>query len=216
MGFLNFLKSQKATTIPTDPFDDGNYCLQKIVDNWDVTNPDRYSVFLEVLTKSQKYGDPLHILACAYACHYSKAEYRIQAIQYFEKYLENPILSKIPQFNLSNVHCDLGKDYESEYDLKNAEKHYIASLQFKGSRLFNSRTQQYEIFSEEIMLGRLYLKIGTQSAIDYWKKLMDYEEYKTGNSDEAGFRRSVDIEYKNALAKHEKGYVYKPRKKKQV
>ena len=65
-------------------------------------------------------------------------------------------------------------------------------------------------------MGRLLLKIGTQHALEYWKILMEYPEYKKGDSTQSGFRRHVDIEYKNALDKHNRGYVYKPRKNKNV
>mgnify|MGYP001625419830 CR=1 FL=1 len=222
MGLLNFLKriSENAPieTVKKEtnnPYQDGNSCLQMIVDNWDVQFAGRYDVFAKVLYESQKFDDSLHYLACAYACHYSKVEYRKKAIEYFQKYLLNPVPCSNSNFPLYVIYRDLGKDYEGEYDFINAEKCYKLAIQNQGSRYYSSITKQYEAFPEEIMLGRLYLKMGTQNAIDYWAKLMKYDEYINGNPHESGFRRHVDREYKNALEKHEKGYVYRPRTKKQ-
>ena len=219
MGLLNVFKSKnKSLPIETakkeanNPYQDGNSCLQMIVNNEDVQFAGRYDIFAKVLYESQKFDDPLHYLACAYACHYSKVEYRKNAIEYFEKYLLDPVPCSISNFPLYVIYTDLAKDYEGEYDFLNAEKYYKLAIQNQGQRHYSFVTKQYDAFPQEIMLGRLYLKIGTQKAIDYWKKLMEYNEYTSGNPNESGFRRHIDVEYKKALEKHEKGYVYKPRK----
>ena len=47
--------------------------------------------------------------------------------------------------------------------------------------------------------GVYFLKIGTQHALEYWKILMEYPEYKKGDSTQSGFRRHVDIEYKKCI-----------------
>ena len=220
MGLLNFLNRKKDVPLEitkkevSDPYEDGNNCLKLIIENWDIENVDRHKLFEKILEESQKYNDPLHCLACAYACHYSKVEYRKNAIEYFEKYLLNPIPCEISNFPLYVIYSDLGEDYEAEYDFNNAEKYYKLSIQNRDQRYYNSNTKQYDAFPQEIMLGRLYLKIGTQNAVDYWKRLMDFDEYKNGDPNKSGFRRQVDREYKNALEKHEKGYIYRPRIKK--
>lgn len=206
MGIFNFVSKKNA-------YSDGNFCLQTIMDNWDVQNENRYTILKTILEESKKYSDGLHLLACAYACHYSKVEYRRQAIQYFEKYFENPVPSSIDYFGLSQIYSDLGKDYEGEYDFIKAERCYKLSIQNHSGRHYSSLTGQYDIFPQEIMLGRMYLKVSTQKAIDYWEQLMNYNEYKIGDTNQSGFRRHVDIEYKNALEKHKKGYVYRARKK---
>ena len=209
LDFINKIK----TTKKKDPYSDGDFCLQMIIDNWDVQNENRYEVLKTILQESKKYSDALHFLACAYACHYSKAEYRKQAIEYFENYLVNPVQSGIPFFCLSQIYSDLGKDYEGEYEFSKAEISYLLSIQNKTGRRYSSITGQYDIYPEEVMLGRLYLKIDTQKAVDYWKSLMNYDIYINGSPNESGFRRHVDFEYNSALEKHQKGYTYKPRKK---
>ena len=207
MGILGFIKSGKGS------YNDGNACLQMIVENWDVQNENRYEIFRTILDESKKYSDALHLLACAYACHYSQADYRKQAIEYFEKYLKNPVPSNNVNFSLSTVYSDLGEDYESEYDFQNAERCYKLSILNCSDRHYSTLTGQYDIIPQEVKLGRLYLKISTQKAVDYWLGLMNYHEYKIGDANQSGFRRHVDIEYKKALEKHQNGYVYKPRKK---
>ncbi len=197
-----------------NPYNDGNYCINEIHENYDALNPDRYKIFAKILEESKKYNDPLHYLACAYACHYSKVEYRKQAIYYFEKYLENPISCTVIGFNIIQVYIDLAQDYEGEYDFKSAEKYYILAIQNDDMRYYSSITQQWHLLPEESMLGRLYLKISTQKALDYWQSLMKNDFYINGDPSLSGYRRSVDVEYRRAVEKHEKGYVYRPRKNK--
>ena len=212
MGIVNFFKSRKAPT-EIDPFADGNSCLQMIRDSWDVQNVDRYAVFAKVLESAKKYSDPSHLLACAYACHYSTADFRPEAIFYFENYLKNPIPPADQIFSLVQVYTDLAKDYEGEYDFNKAEECYIKAIRLRPARLYNSHSGQYDLFPQEVMLGRLYLKISTEKALEYWRSLMSQNEYVFGDSECSGFRRQVDVEYKNALEKHNKVYVYRPRKK---
>ena len=206
MGILDHVKKKSS-------YADGDVFLQMIVDNWDVQNENRYEIFKMIFEESRKYPDALHLLACAYACHYSRTDNRKQAIEYFEKYLINPVPSSIVYFSLSTVYSDLGKDYEGEYDFQNAERCYKLSIRNHANRHYSPLTGQYEIIPQEVMLGRMYLKMSTQKAVDYWRGLMDYNEYKIGDANQSGFRRHVDIEYKKALEKHQKGYVYRPRKK---
>lgn len=192
----------------------GDDYLQMIVDAWDVQNKNRYNVFQKVLEDCENCSDPLCILACAYACHFSKVEYRKMAINYFEKYLLNPTPSTVTSFPLNVIYADIGSDCEAELDFHKAEKYYKLAITTHPNRKVDM-FGQYHIFPPEIMLGRLYLKIDTQKALNYWEDLMEYPEYKNGNKARAGFRRSVDVEYQTALEKHKKGYTYRPRKKTQ-
>lgn len=196
-----------------------NIYLKTIVENWDVTNPDRYNIFDNIIKQTYMSNALLDILACAYANHFSKADHRRNAIDLFEKFLSNehcvdifPI-ENLPQFSMCSVCRDLGKDYEGEYEFEKAEFYYKESLKYTQRR-YSELTGNYDVLPSEIMLGRLYLKISTEKALKYWEQLKQYDEYKKGNPDISGFHRSVDIEYKNALEKHKKGYVYKPRKNK--
>lgn len=193
-------------------YSNGNNCLDLIFDNYSVDNQNRYAVFDLVLVEAKKYSDPLHYLACAYACHYSRSTYRPQAIVFFEKYLVNPVSPKNQTLTLSRVYSDLAEDYEGEYEFEKASKGYQKAISLQDRRYYSSVTGQYAINPIEVKLGRLFLKMGTQYAIDYWKFLMGCPEYEKGDPEQSGFRRSVDLEYKNALDKHNRGYVYKPRK----
>lgn len=196
----------------------GNFYLKQIVDNWDVLNSSRYDMFDNIIYQTSNSNNPLDILACAYAHHFSKSDHRKQAIIYFERFFsfENiddffPIIAN-PYYSKQQIHCDLAKDYEGEYNFKQAERHYILSISY-SQRYYDKTFNEYSAIPAEIMLGRLYLKIGTQEALDYWEKLKGYDEYINGNPDHCGFRRAIDVEYKKALDKHNKGYVYKPKNK---
>ena len=213
MKFKDFFVFKPNVASRPSPYADGNYCLQKIVENWDVLNTDRYSIFDTVLQEAQQYSTPLHFLACAYACHYNKSTYRKQAILYFEKYLINPVPSSMSNFPIYVIYGDLGKDYEAEYDFKKAEFCYKTGIKLSPPRYYNSILGQYDAYPLEVFLGRLYLKIDTKLAVDYWQSLKAYPEYITGDPHISGFRNRVDIEYNNACEKHARGYVYKPRKK---
>lgn len=210
MAFLDFFaKKEPQKYGEVNDFSDGDFCLKLISENYGVENPDRYEIFEKVLNKSKQYSDPLHILACAYAYHYSRAELRMDAISYFEKYLENPVPCKNPLFNISHVYRDLGKDYEAEYNFNSAEKCYKNAILKNGYRNHVHPISKHPSLSpEEVMLGRLYLKVGTQKAVEYWESFTCLDVYRSDDQ----FRRRVDIEYKNATEKHAKGYVYKPRK----
>ena len=58
---MGFLKRKRHV----NSYKDGNYCLQMIIDNYDVGNSERHAILERVLTEAQKYNDSLHILACA-------------------------------------------------------------------------------------------------------------------------------------------------------
>ena len=58
-------------------------------------------------------------------------------------------------------------------------------------------------------LGDLYIKMGTQKALDYWDKVKRSSDYLTDKA----YKRVVDVELAKATEKHRRGYVYKPRKK---
>ncbi len=183
---------------------DGDTCLRIIQNNWGVENPNRYHVFHNVLKESAKYTDPLHKLACAYACHYSKSIYRRLAIKYFEEYLKDVV--PYHRFPLYTVYSDLAKDYEKEYDFINAEKYCLLAIEHDEIKYSFPTVSPFETH-----LGRLYLKISTPKALDYWG------EYKTRAAYEQfpDVKRRVDIEYNMALEKHRQGYVYKSRPRKQ-
>ena len=135
--------------------------INMVYDNGAVDNPNRKSVMDEVIHRGINIKESLAYLACAYAFLYSGAKTRKEAIIMFERYMENPV--KAQNFSISQVYLDLGKSYESEYDFIKAEFCYIhheaAFQDIAKSRGFES--------SPNVYLGRLFLKIGTQKAIDY-------------------------------------------------
>lgn len=179
---------------------DGETCLLIIKNNCDVQNPNRYHVFANVLRESAKYDDPLHKLACAYACHYSKVEYRLLAIKYFEEYLQDIVLCK--EFRLSTVYKDLAEDYEHEYDFINAEKYYLLAIKHDDTKDSFPTVSPFEM-----ILGKLYLKISTKKALNYWEEYKSRAEYVLYPR----VKQLVDVQYNSVFEKHKRGYIYKPR-----
>ena len=180
---------------------DGKSLLRMVEDNNYIEVPNREENLISVIEKGQGLEDSYSYLALAFAYAFLGAKYRKPAIEYFEKYVKNPISDCF--FTNSYIYSTFGKIYESEYDFDNAEKYYILYEQ-----AIYSEHPMSDRFANAL-LGRLYLKISTQKALDYWKDIMKSDEYK---NDEY-FKRCVDVEYKKVVEKHKKGYVYKPRKK---
>ena len=110
---------------------------------------------------------------------------------------------KNDDFDLWSVYGTLAELYEAELDFESAERFYILQEQeYKKS-------PQAKICDPipNTKLGRLYLKISTAKAVEYWQDAAMSREYMKYPS----FRRVVDNELMKAQAKHAKGYTYKPR-----
>lgn len=188
-------------------YSDGDECLNYLQERWSVSNPDRYQIFDDVFAHARLYNDPLHLLACAYAKHCSKASERKEAIKYFEQYEKNPVESKI--IPKKTIYWDFAGDYEAEYDFENAEKYYQKSIDCSGVVVFICGT--YDLAPGVIKLGRLYVKMGVQRAVEYWAGLKSLPEYGIDNP-RYGVRSTVDHWYNDAVDRQRRGYVYKSRK----
>lgn len=180
---------------------DGNALCALLHKNFEVDNPNRAAVAMQVIERGHDTDDPLAWLACAFAYTYLGAQYRKEAILQFEKYLSAPL--KNDDFDLWSVYGTLAELYEAELDFESAERFYILQEQeYKKS-------PQAKICDPipNTKLGRLYLKISTAKAVEYWQDAAMSREYMKYPS----FRRVVDNELMKAQAKHAKGYTYKPR-----
>ena len=180
---------------------DGKSLLRMVEENNYIEVPNRKENLMSVIEKGQGLEDSYSYLALAFAYAFLGAKYRKTAIEYFEKYANNPVSDRF--FTDSYIYSTFGNIYESEYDFENAEKYYILYEQ-----AIYSEHPMADRFANAL-LGRLYLKISTQKALDYWKDIMKSDEYKKDKY----FKQCVDVEYNKAMEKHKKGYVYKPRKK---
>ncbi len=181
----------------------GAELFQMMHNDWDVGSPTRKDTMQKVLNLSENVNEPLAYLARAYALIFLGAVNRPDAIKCFESYVNSAALNE-PY--LHDACLELGKACEAEYDFNKAEKYYL--LMEKAWE--NHPNFKYFGKQPNVFLGRLYLKMSTQKSLDYWKSIKSEPEY-LNNSE---FKNSVDSEFQSVLQKHEKGYVYKPRKKK--
>jgi len=193
-------------------------------------NPGSYSeIILKALSLVGEPLTPLEIFGVAQGYNQSGAKYRTKAIKYYEMaLLDVPEDTSyecrkcgIPNGNYWNIYSSLANLHEKEYDFVNAEKYYIlAHAEDRKLELARYKHAKEELFmyanGEECMLrpnvplGSLYLKISTEKAVSYWKDMQQSEEYKTNSN----FKRIVKHCLAEAQEKHAKGYVYKPRKRK--
>lgn len=103
--------------------DNGNALCELLHNHFEVGDPNRKAVALQVIERGQNLNDPLAWLACGFAYSYLGADYRKSAILQFEKYLTAP--TKSDDFSLWSVYHTLAELYEAELDFKSAEQFYI-------------------------------------------------------------------------------------------
>lgn len=183
----------------------------EICDSSEISTAQRKEICNNIISKYSDSSDPLDHLAVAIAHKHLGASHRKQAIEYYEMYLEKPV--RIPnktdmQWNAANwmIHSDLAKLYESEYEYDKSIKmlEECISLNKKEVQLsgygFNP--------ADYTRIGTLIMKRdGTAAAIAYYEDLKKSEVY---NKDRAWF----DNAYNDVIEKHNRGYVYRPRKSK--
>ena len=184
--------------------DSGEKLCALLHSHYSVDDPKRKVVAQQVIERGQEQNDPLAWLACAFAYHYLGTEYRQASIAQFERYLSAPVKSE--EFPASSVYLTLAELYEAELDLKSAEQFYIlyeAELKQAAKKFKHAPPDPLP----NVKLGRLYLKVSTARAIEYWQGVTRVQEYKKYPT----FKRTVDAELAAAQEKYAKGYVYKPR-----
>lgn len=192
-----------------------DYYIALLHGNWDVLNPNRYSIFDGIIKEALPLEGSLYRLACALAFYYSGAKYRNLAIQQFEQYLLDPVPTS--EASYYEIYGTLGKAYEGEYIFDKAEEFYkkedLEYRQLQKQKYDHCRALGIDATAFEptpnIKLGRLYLKLGTQKAINYWESVKKDPWYLK----EGEFKRLVDFELADTQEKHKRGYVYKPRKR---
>ena len=178
----------------------GEQLYQMMHGDWDVDSPTRKKTMEKVISLSAGVEESLAYLATAQAYISLGAEYRNSALVCFDKYFAVTSITDIYYCGACMV---AGGAYEAEYEFEKAEKYY------KLHDLAWEKHPNYKYFGAmpNVKLGRLYLKLGTQKALDYWSAQMTTPDYSKEE-----FKRTVDFEYSEAIKKHAKGYVYKPRR----
>jgi len=161
----------------------------------------------------------------AYLAFAEVAENLEEKIFYLEKFFIAPEpCDKL--FDFPALCRRLANLYLDRFDYYNAAKYYeLYQKEFDDRYFVNGTLHEWDAINKkmievdmlahrlkyqpaDVKAGRLYLKAGTQYAIEFWERQKKKPYYQTSQR----FRESVDKELANALLKHSKSYVYKPRK----
>lgn len=176
--------------------------------NTSVIGEKRHTNNWNIINKYAKSNFPLDILAVAVSYDREGAKYRKQAIEYYEKFLSNPVeIPIIPNaYDLKGkphrcisyweIYSNLANLYEKEYQFDMAIK-YLKKL---------PKESNYNNSADYTRVGDLLAKVDINKSVQYYENLIKKSTYKK-------FKREIDVHYKEALDKQAKGYVYKPRKK---
>lgn len=183
--------------------------------------PERQQVLLKII---DLIGDPKtpkerFIVAKTYA--WSRAEYRNDAIQYLELYLNNPLYKEAyinnvydtPEKNklhhLSEMYGYLGKAYIGEYDFDKSLSTYEHMI-----NIFPENPSAYmgkcETLIKQNELSKCYDWLLNCKKLPYYK--LNKQNGKT--EEENWFHFTINRLIKDVKEKIDKGYIYRPRKNK--
>lgn len=151
-------------------------------DNQAVIGEQRHKNNQYIIDKYADSEEPLDILAVAVALDREGAAYRTKAIEYYERFLRNPVeIPIIPHMGSKDkpVRCvswwqlysSLATLYEKEHNYEMAVK-YLKKL---------PQESQYSNRSDFTRCGNALMMIDTQLCVDYYKDLMNdpkLEKYK--------------------------------------
>lgn len=166
-------------------------------------------IIVEIYKNSEA---PLDILAVALTYARTYASNRPLAIQYFERWLERP--EKPPKikcyahnyfgshasrdsYSFWAIYATFATIYEKEYEFEKAIQCLYNCIDFNNK----SNPADYT------RIGDILIKIDINKAEDYYIKLLNDNTLKK-------FERSFAIALENVIEKKNRGYIYRPRRKK--
>ncbi len=172
--------------------------------------------------------DQLDIFALGYAYNWVKPQdYRSKVIYYFEKYLSDTI--KGGNIYLDYIYNSLGEAYEKEFEFEKAIKYYDLQNKEKlkdftappkvrykkvcGKKIkylyYKSNLGEIDVVFPFFQWFNLYLKIGTDFAINYLESLKTHPYFE----EDSDFKNQWEHCWVDAYEKKLRGYVYKPQTK---
>lgn len=179
--------------------------LKTMYDSIGTIGESRHIISRSVISQCADSSNPLDILATAIAYSREGANFRKQAIIYYEKFLrlsnntpntENRNIN-VPLFGRWSIYSDLGKLYEREYEFQKAIECYKKLIiESKGTNP-----------ADYTRIGDVYAKIDISMCIEYYRKLQSQESYLL-------HKHAFDMKLSEALERQRMGYVYRPRKRK--
>lgn len=192
----------------TDLFKKKESAIMLMYNNTSIIGKQRHTNNQYIINEYASSNMPLDILAVAVSYDREGAKYRKKAIEYYEKFLSNPVeipvipntvgLNKKPIRCISywEIYSSLAILYEKEYQFDMAIK-YLKKLP-KESNYSNS--------ADYTRVGDVLAKIDIDKCVLYYKDLMKKTIYQK-------FKDEFDYCYKEALKKQTNGYVFKPKNK---
>ena len=167
MGLLDLFKIKH-------PKNQGYNAIKLVYDNTSVTGKQRHATNQFIISKYSESDEPLEILAVAVSLDREGAKYRKQAIEYYERFLENPVeIPIVPGLTNGNgkpVRCisywqlysSLGTLYEKEHNYEAAAKCY---------RLL-PKESNYSNIADFTRCGNALYMVDIQLCIEYYLNLM--------------------------------------------
>jgi len=177
--------------------------------------PTRQDVLLRAIELCKDDDSPEALYVIAHCFVWLGARYRKSAIIWLEKYIEAGAVCKyIPtdyikmdgytvdqkSANISAIYSYLGKAYEGEYIFDKAKEAYAQAVKY--APYFPSSY----VFYAKVLVKENNL----DSALNYLKLQRRVSYYSLDDE----FKLSIETEIADVIEKQNKGYVYKPRKKK--
>lgn len=203
MGLFNLFKHKKlhiSTNLANNNdqkliFKENTDALTQVFNTQSFYGEEKHIFNNKIIQKYSNSNNSNDILAVAISYLGEGAECRNSAINYFEKYLSCPSSQKY--FSDWFIYSSLSTLYEKEYMFNKSIECLKVLIKLDNS----SNCADY------IRIGNVLTKIDINKAIEYYEDLKNKNIY-------AKYKYAFDNAYKEILLKKEKGYVYKPRKKK--
>lgn len=201
---------------------------QRKIDKITKSCSSRQDVLNEVIRLCGEPNTPRQRYLLAKAYSWSTAAYRSKAIYYIKLYLNNPLYEddyiqltpwmssghKVSPKNhhLTYMYSDLGKAYEGEYDFENAYPAYYKCLELTPYYEFiYCRIAGILVKQNRLVDAKKFLKDAMKS------KYYSPSRYKNvlGNLVvDDSFKTVIDSQFIEIQDKIDRGYIYRPRKKK--
>lgn len=183
--------------------------LKIINDNFATIGQQRHKISQSIINDFLNSDNPLDKLACGFAYIIEGAKYRKQAIECFEFYFNNlvPIPKEFRCISDWSLHSSLSKLYEKEYMFDQAIEQLKLCQKCNYGNLCNI---DYINSADYTRIADIIVKRdGVDEAIKYISDLKKEKIYLK-------IKYAVDYEYQKLIEKKKKGYVYRPRKKRNV
>ena len=203
MGILDLFKSKRinisTNLVPNEnqelKFNKNIDALTQVYNAYSFYGTEKHIFNNKIIENYSNSNNSNDILAVAFSYLGEGANFRKQAITYFERYIKYP--SGQRYFSDWLIYSSLATLYEQEYMFQEA----LDCLQILIKLDNNSNYADYT------RIGNVLTKIDINKAVIFYENLQRESFYKN-------YKDVFDKAYKEALLKQKKGYKFKPRKNK--